>query len=415
MQILNNKPTNLRITKFFLFVLILSTLVACQKDENPTTENAPLDIPEITDINPPSNPDEGDGTVDEAAVGELGRLLFYDPILSGGRDVACATCHHPDFGYADGRALSIGVEGEGLGPDREHLTPDQTGFVIRNSPTIINTAFNGTDENGNYDRALAPMFWDNRVLSLETQALGPIQNFEEMRGHAFGEDVALDSIVNRLLQNTEYRGLFTAAFGEENAVTTENIGSAIATFERFITATDSPFDRYQAGDQAALNAAQIRGMNRFNQIGCDNCHSGPMFSDYQLHTLGVPDNPDINGTDAGADGSYNFRTPTLRNLTETGPYFHNGVGGNLQQTIAFYRTARNFAANNGGPGGGPGGGLNINPNVNRNQIADEVRDLNNFDNNDIQDIIAFLQALNDPDFDREIPTEVPSGLDFRNF
>ena len=157
-----------------------------------------------------------------------------------------------------------------------------------------------------------------------------------------------------------------------------------------------------------MTQQQIRGMDRFRQIGCDDCHGGPMFSDWELHVLGVPDIPLLGGTDAGADGTYAFRTPTLRNLSETGPYFHNGVAMNLQDVMIFYRNAR---GNGGGPGGGgPGGGLDVNPNVAPNQLDQDLRNLGNFNNNDIADIIAFIEALNDPDFDRRIPNRVPSGL-----
>lgn len=397
----------MKITQISIALFSLFLLNACQQD-------ADLDLTdtEIPDIN--QLPEGGNNNTDVPSgndnieLGELGRLLFYDPILSGGQDVACATCHHPEFGYADGRALSIGIEGSGLGPNRVHLSAAQNGFVKRNAPTIINTAFNGMDENGNYDPTTAPMFWDNRLVSLETQALGPIESFEEMRGHAFGENEGVAGVVLRLQANAEYQGLFAGVFGNNNAINSDNIGVAIAAFERMITATDSPFDRFRTGDQNALNQQQIRGLNRFRQVGCDNCHSGPMFSDYQLHTLGIPDNNLLNETDAGADGSYNFRTPTLRNLNSTRPYFHNGVGANLQEMIQFYITARRFANNNNGGGGG--GGLTMNPNVNSGDIDNDVRNLDNFNNGDIQDIIAFIEGLNDDNFDKIIPTRVPSGL-----
>ena len=408
--------TQILAATFFLFVF-----VSCQPNNDDDVNIDTTDVPDINndinnqgpnDDNNNGNGNNGGGTIDNTTLAQLGRLLFWDPILSGEKDVACATCHHPSFGYGDGLELPIGVGGQGLGPNRRDVTNDDIGLVPRNAPTIINTAFNGMDEDGNFNPATAPMFWDNRLFSLESQALGPLQSFAEMRGHAFGESIALDSIVNRLRSYTQYRNLFASVFGNNNAITSENIGIAIATFERTIVATDSPFDRFNAGDQNALTQEQRRGMNRFNQIGCDDCHSGPMFSDYELHTLGVPDNDRLPTTDSGADGTYAFRTPTLRNLDLTGPYFHNGVGGNLQQTIQFYITARNFANNNnGGPGNGGGNNrLNINPNVNRNNIAQEIRNLNTFNNGDIQEIIAFIQALNDPNFDRTIPNSVPSGL-----
>ncbi|MEL7223180.1 MAG: cytochrome-c peroxidase, partial [Bacteroidota bacterium] len=284
-----------------LSLLSILTLVACQSDDDIFIDNDG-----IIDINDSNN----NGHVNLNDLEELGRLLFWDPILSGGLDVSCATCHHPDFGYADGRSLPIGIGGRGLGPERVDVLDDGMGLVGRNSPTILNTAFNGMDEEGNYNPALAPMFWDNRAFSLEEQALLPLHSFEEMRGHAFDESVTLDSIVARLSANTQYQALFTAAYGQEDAITSDNIGHAIATFERSITATNSPFDRYQAGDENALTQQQIRGFNRFRNIGCDDCHSGPMFSDFELHVLAVPDHPMLTESDRGANGTYAFRTPT---------------------------------------------------------------------------------------------------------
>ncbi len=401
-----------RLRNWILFGSLLF-IMACQADDDNGLGG--LDVTDINDIDDPTidgNTPQDVQTFRE----ELGRLLFWDPILSGEKDISCATCHHPDFGYADGRALPIGVGGEGLGPQRRDVSNDGIGLVIRNSPTILNTAFNGVNNNGNVNPNNAPMFWDNRTFGLENQALQPLLSFEEMRGHAFSENVALDSIVARLEANAQYQALFAQAFGNQNAITDTNIGRAIAAFERTITATNSPFDQFQAGNQNAMTQQQIRGMDRFRRIGCDECHSGPMFSDFELHVLGVPDHPALTESDAGANGTYAFRTPTLRNLRETAPYFHNGVAEDLEETLQFYITARNAANNNGGgPGGGGNGNngpgdLEINPNVNPNQLDDEIDDLNNFNNDDIEDIIAFLEALNDPDFDRSIPNSVPSGL-----
>ena len=125
----------------------------------------------------------------------LGRLLFWDPILSGKKDVACATCHHPRLGYAEDLDISIGVNGVGLGARRRFAPGNTIPFVKRNSQTILNTAFNGIDQSGQYDPAAAPMFWDLRAKSLETQALEPIKSFEEMRGDAYPEDRAVPEAV----------------------------------------------------------------------------------------------------------------------------------------------------------------------------------------------------------------------------
>jgi len=358
----------------------------------PTGPNTALALP-LQTLDPADNPSS-------PAKIALGRALFWDPILSGEKDIACGSCHHPAFGYSDGRELPIGVGGVGLGPNRRQTLND-VAVVPRNSPTVINTAFNGINQQGEYVPELAEMFWDNRANSLEEQALMPTQSFEEMRGHAFGADVAVDSIVARLRNIAEYRTLFQNAFGGGNSVNSSNLAKAISAFERNIVAFNSPFDQFARGDANAINARETRGFMAFQEAGCDDCHSGPMFSDFELHVLAVPDNQQLTESDRGANGSYAFRTPTLRNLSLTGPYFHNGVGGSLQQVLNFYRTIQ-------GNGGG-GNGLRPNPNVPLNQLDPDIRDLR-LNNNDIQDIIAFIRTLDDDSFDDRIPDRVPSGL-----
>jgi len=322
----------------------------------------------------------------------LGKLLFWDPILSGNKDVACASCHHPRFGYAEDRDLSIGVNGVGLGEDRRFASPNSIPFVKRNSQTLLNVAFNGIDESGQYDPAVAPMFWDMRVASLETQALEPIKAFEEMRGNAYGEGRAVDAVVARLNAIPEYRALFGKAFGGENAVSAVNLGRALATFERTLLANNSPFDRYMRGDVNAMTSAQIAGMRRFESTGCTKCHNGPMFSDYKPHVLGVPDNSKLPESDRGIKGTqYAFRTASLRNLAYTAPYMHSGVFQTLGEVVRFYRRAPR------------------NPNVGRSEVDRFVRQLRR-PRRAADEIVAFLAALNDESFDKIIPLSVPSGL-----
>ena len=214
----------------------------------------------------------------------LGRLLFWDPILSGGKDVACASCHHPFSGYADGLDLAIGSNGVGTGAARHFALPNDIAFTRRNSATIINTAFNGIDVQGQVDPSTAPMFFDKRVQSLEAQSAEPIKTLEEMCGHYFTGAASLDSVIKRLQNIPEYVQLFADAFGP-GAPTTDKLAKALASFERTIIANHSPYDRYIRGDAAAMTAAQIRGMKAFQDNGCHQCHNGPMFSDYQLHVL----------------------------------------------------------------------------------------------------------------------------------
>ena len=347
---------------------------------------------------------------------ELGRLLFWDPILSGPQDVACATCHHPQSAYAENRDLSLGVKGIGLGRFRRdgHL-------VKRNSPTVLNVAFNGMDESGSYDPASAPAFWDNRIRSLDSQALEPLKSFEEMRGDTYPADEAVARVVAKLQANAEYRSLFAGAFGGEQPVTAENLGRAIAAFMRSLLANNSPFDRYMRGDRSAMTREQVRGMQRFEEIGCIRCHNGPMFSDYKLHVMGVPDNPALasGATTPASDGgaqnppcpaapeeprtaasraacdSYAFRTPSLRNLELTFPYGHNGMFRTLRAVVGFYESTI--------------AGESRNPNVRYEELDPRLRELQNVDEEDV-DLIEFLFALSDSSFDRTIPERVPSGL-----
>lgn len=351
-------------------------------------------------VSPADNPTTADKV-------ELGRLLFWDPILSGPRDVACATCHHPDFGYAEPLDLSIGTGGLGLGTTRAFAPNVPVRLVKRNSQTVLNAAFNGIDATGAHNPAEAPMFWDLRVRSLETQALEPIKALEEMRGDTYTEDRAVSTVVARLAAIPEYRTRFTAAFGERNAVTEANLGRALAAFQRSLVTTNAPFDRYMRGDTAAMTPDQIRGMNRFQTTGCANCHSGPMFSDFKSHVLAVPDNIRLAASDAGVDGTYAFRTASLRNLAHTAPYMHNGALDDLSDVINFYQRI------SGGRGGGGGrGGRGINVNVARNQVDPLARQLNMRGGGRGRngDLVAFLGALNDDTFDRTVPARVPSGL-----
>jgi cytochrome c peroxidase len=336
---------------------------------------------------------------------DLGRLLFWDPILSGNRDVACASCHHPRSGYAEDRDLSIGVNGVGLGRNRRFQSPNSIPLVKRNSPTILNVGFNGINQASQYNPTGAPTFWDMRVASLESQALEPIKSFEEMRGDAYPEDKAIETVVARLNAIPEYRALFAKAFGSENAVTGENLGKAVAAFERQLLATDSPFDRYMRGDRTAMTAGQIEGMRRFERVGCSECHNGPMFSDYKLHVLGVPDNRKLAKSDNGfpdngkrassnienVDKPYAFRTASLRNLRYTAPYMHSGVFDTLLDVLEFYDDVPE------------------NPNVGRREVDPLARRLDDPDD-EAGAIITFLEALNDDTFDKVIPSRVPSGL-----
>lgn len=323
-----------------------------------------------------------------AAKEELGRLLFWDPILSGNKDIACVSCHHPSLAFADGIQLSKGVGGTGLGMNR---TGGQQ--VKRNSQTVLNTAFNGLTDGGEQIPEAAPMFWDSREFGLEGQAQGPILSAEEMRGTAISEEDIIDTVLSRLNSIPEYKNRFLQSFGS-NQITEIEVLQAIATYERSLTANNSPFDQYMRGNTTALSGQEIRGMNVFENIGCVNCHSGPMLSDFEFHVIGVPDHP--LQEDNGANNQHQFRTPSLRNIELTGPYMHNGTFANLRDVVEFYQDLGR-------------GDADIHDDLNNDELAEEVRDIR-LNNNAIDDIIAFMECLTDDSFDKSIPMSVPSGL-----
>lgn len=311
----------------------------------------------------------------------LGRDLFWDPILSGNRDVACASCHHPAFGYADGLRTSIGTGGSGLGPRRTLAAgaPRPT----RNAMTVLDAAFNGLTLDGATAALGAPMFWDNRAHSLEQQALGPISAEGEMRGGAYDAQHILPEIVARLSAVPAYVARFGGAFGP-TGITADRVAGAIAAFERSIVATDSSFDRYMRGEPTALTAQQVRGMAVFEGAGCGGCHSGPMFSDFELHAIGVPDLPGA-AHDAG-DGRNRFRTASLRFVTRTAPYMHNGVFNTLDDVYAFYQRADDRSPD------------------------PALRGVRAPRGDDAAAVTAFLASLSDGAYDASVPASVPSGL-----
>ncbi len=376
---------------------VASLVLACRRERDNTSESSLSDqthtekvdaLPTVF-VSPADNPT----TLEKI---ELGRVLFYDPILSGHKDVACASCHHPEYGYAEGLDVSVGVGGVGLGETRTFRASNQIPFVRRNAHTILNTAFNGIDGLGKYVPERAPMFWDLRVESLERQALEPIKAFEEMRGHAYPAHLAVDSVVARLRAIPEYQHWFSTVFGREQAIDSINLGKALAAFERSLVANNSRFDQYMRGDQTALSSTELEGYQAFIKTGCIKCHNGPMFSDFKVHVLGVTDNEKLTQSDAGTNRTYAFRTPSLRNLRYTDPYMHSGKLQTVEQVLEFYEDL-SIADR-------------LNPHVKPGQL-DPLANKMNVNFKDIRLIAEFLSyALSDDDFDRKIPSRVPSGL-----
>jgi cytochrome c peroxidase len=379
-----------------IYILIILCL-ACGRDRSEVHQRKPKVIETIADlgalpaqaINPTNNPSTAEKI-------NLGRLLFFDPVLSGNKDVSCATCHQPEFNYAEFLETSIGVNGIGRGGNRRFADVNTMPFVKRNSQSILNTAFNGITNHQTYDPGSAPMFWDLRAKGLEQQALEPIRTLEEMRGNSFPEHQILDMIIDRIRKIPTYEQLFSEAFpGETQPVNELNLSKAIAAYERTLIATNTRFDKYMRGDSNALSTGEKEGLNAFLATGCAKCHSGPMFSDFKLHTLGVPDTGNRKETDTGANNDYAFRTPSLRNLRYTSPYMHSGKFTTLDQVLMFYEDVA--------------GGKVLNPKVNASQIDSLATHMDvNF--KDISRIVEFLNTLNDDSFDKTVPTSVPSGL-----
>jgi cytochrome c peroxidase len=237
---------------------------------------------------------------------KLGKQLYFDGRLSSNNAISCAFCHLPTAGFADPKQVSIGVGGKQGG---------------RNSPTVFNTVFNPVQ------------FWDGRVSSLEEQALGPIQNPVEMAE-------THENVVKKLRNIKGYQEQFQEVFGTH--VNLQGIVEAIAAYERTVISTNSPFDKFLLGDKTAMTEAAVKGMQLFKgKARCMLCHNGPNLTDNQFYNLGVPQV----GPQKEDLGRYNvtrlekdkgaFKTPTLRSITETAPYMHDGAFQTLEDVIEF--------------------------------------------------------------------------------
>jgi cytochrome c peroxidase len=240
----------------------------------------------------------------------LGKLLFFDPRLSGSGQISCSSCHTPSLGWADGRTVAQGHDHQ-QGP--------------RNTPTILNVWFYND------------LFWDGRSGSLEDQAFGPINSEIEMHGD-------FSTAISRLNRIKGYPLLFDSAFGNRS-ITPDRITHALATFQRTIVSRKSRFDHFLLGKKNALTDQEIRGLHFFRtQARCINCHNGPLFTDKQFHNIGltyfsrkyedlgrfaVTKNPE----DVGK-----FKTPSLRDVTTTAPWMHNGLFSDLLGIVNLYNS-----------------------------------------------------------------------------
>ncbi len=367
---------------------------------------------------------------------ELGRLLFFDPILSGEKDTACGTCHLPTFGMADGLPLAVGVGGKGLGPDRVTGRSAVTGDTVitepRHTMTLFNVGYNG-DESG-LPSTKGFMLWDGKDRGLEAQALRPLIVRVELRGDAYEREMAVDSVLTRLRGIPEYVALFEQAFPAEadsvarqlprlgcahdptplqSVITRSTFGRAIAAFEREQNTVNTAYDRYVAGDDEALTLAQKRGLELFHtKARCVNCHSGPLFTDSSFRAQGVEQigpgrasattntgTPRPTGRDEGRflnTGNRSdigaFRVVGLRQIVQTAPYMHDGALATLEDVIEFYDR-----------GGGDEASVpaeNIDPELVPLNLSAEEK----------QELLAFMHALTDSTIAVHVPARVPSGL-----
>lgn len=391
---------------------------------------------------------------------DLGQVLFFDKILSGNRDIACATCHHPTLASGDGIPLPIGTQGVGLGQER--TLGLGRGFIPRNSPDVFNRGAMewesmfwdsrvAVDDNGAFTTPAGNLLPNGLDSVLAAQAMFPVTSVDEMRGHDDGLGVAgiqnelaligdedlsamWESITRRLLAYPEYVGLFNAAYPN---VALEDIGfqhsaNAIAAFEiDAFSLNDSPWDRYLRGDNDAMSEGMKEGALLFyDQAGCAECHSGPLLTDQLHHVLATPQIGPGKGAaapwDAGRMGVTEdesdfvaFRTPTLLNVAQTGPWMHDGAYSTLEAVIRHHLEPAKSLARYDPKCHLPPELIDAYQNdeqmyarmlANLDPILGRLKQLSDAE---IVQLIAFLECLTDPaisDIVNTVPDVVPSGL-----
>jgi cytochrome c peroxidase len=284
----------------------------------------------------------------------LGEALFFDTILSRDSTVSCASCHQPQFAFADNTPVSEGVDG---------LKGE------RNAPS----AMNQTERNF--------YFWDGRAESLEEQALGPIENPVEM-------DLPVTLLVQRLIKNERYKQAFLNVYSKEPSK--QLLASAIAAYERTLETSKSPFDKYMSKEDTTLfTESAKRGLDIFNNKGkCFDCHFGVDFTgNDKFRNLGL-----YNGKDLNDKGRYNvtknekdlgaFKIPGLRNIAQTAPYMHNGMHKTLREVIDYYNQPDKFVSNS----------------INRDSLLNKPLGLTE---NEKKDLENFLLSLSDERFNKK--------------
>jgi cytochrome c peroxidase len=251
----------------------------------------------------PDVPQPADNRTTPARV-SLGKMLFFDPRLSGSRQISCATCHNPSLQWSDGLTTALG-----------HALK----VLPRKTPSIVNSAFNSLQ------------MWDGRFHSLEEQVPGPIQSPGEMNGD-------MDQILAKLKSMPGYVEAFGNAYPREG-ITQITLAKAIASFERTIISRNAPFDSWVKGNEKAISLSAKLGFRLFvGKANCVACHQAPNFTDEGFHNIGVRGDRDEGRYVVVAIKSMEgaFRTPSLRNVALTAPYMHNGAYHALEDVIDFY-------------------------------------------------------------------------------
>ena len=289
---------------------------------------------------------------EKASKEELGKLLFFDPILSKDHTISCASCHKPAYAFADISAVSRGVA-------RKKGT--------RNTPSAMNVSL------------LNSFFWDGRAANLEEQALAPIENPSEM-------NLPVREALLRLKSNKRYYLLFGEVFNSEPTV--KNLAEAIAAFERTLETSDSPFDNWKfSDDSSAVTDAVKRGFALFNgKAKCSSCHFGANFTNNEFRNIGLFNAKNLNDSGRSRisgrkEDTGKFKVPGLRNVAVTAPYMHNGIFTTLREVIDFYNDPHKVVPNA----------------INRDSLLTKPLGLNAREKKDIE---AFLHSLTDKRFRR---------------
>ncbi len=299
---------------------------------------------------------------------DLGRYLFFDPLLSADHSVSCAHCHNPAHAFTDGLAHSRGIGG------RE---------TSRNAPSLWNVGF------------LQKLFVDGRASSLEEQMQGPLYGANEMGNSREGLLAAINAV-------PAYRALFAQVFPDAaSGIRSEHVYAAIAAFESSLVSLNSRYDLYANGILGALSPKEIEGMNVFRSFvaRCAECHTPPLFTNQQIAVIGMPDGAG-HSFDPGAEANTHvdsmrggFRVPSLRNVELTSPYNHAGAFTTLRETVSFYTQGRGHAV----PAQEK---LNLHWHIWEPKLTDAELDR----------LVDFLKTLTDQSYMPTMPAAVPSGL-----